>query len=157
MLCLTLMMTLMNKQTKQTASAACEQASSPLPLTPTSSIGFVSVSVSVFIFVSVSVCVCVSAVSLGHLTTMSVNGQMKVFAPLGRWKGARCGAVIAGATHKFYYHTQKLMIFHILYFEKKKVHSNCPLTRTSLAVSAPLSVSLLIFPAVCLSLSLYLE
>lgn len=140
MLCLTLMMTLMNKQTKQTASAACESLSPPSSThqhyaAPSAS------SPSPSRAWSRSVCL------LSLLATWRrclSTGKWKCLL-LGRWKGARCGAAIAGATHKFYYHTQKLMIFHILYFEKKKVHNNCPLTRTSLAVCLSLFLPLCLF------------
>lgn len=125
MLCLTLMMTLMNKQTKQTASAACESLSPLLPPTNTMLLHLLRLH-------SPSRSVCLLSPLATWRRCLS-TGKWKCLL-LGRWKGARCGAAIAGATHKFYYHTQKLMIFHILYFEKKKVHNNRPLTRTSLAV-----------------------
>lgn len=95
MLCLTLMMTLMNKQTKQTASATCESTPClpcPSPYTHQQHCSICFVSISISISISISVSVCVSAVSLGHLTTMSVNGQMKVFGVGAMKRGAMwCG------------------------------------------------------------------
>lgn len=132
-------MTLMNKQTKQTASAACEQhlqppASSPLPLTPTS---YSSVSVSV------CVCVCVSALSLLATWRRCLStGKWKCLPRWGDEKGRvvvrwlRVPLISFITTHK----SSWFFIFYIHIFEKKKVHNNCPLTRTSLAASASLSL-----------------
>lgn len=75
-----------NKQSKQ-----LQQHVSPSPLffhppTLCCSICFVSISISCL------VSLCVSAVSVGHLTTMSVNGQMKVFGVGSMKRGAMwCG------------------------------------------------------------------
>lgn len=75
-----------NKQSKQLQQHVSPSPPFFHPPTLCCSICFVSISISCL------VSLCVPAVSVGHLTTMSVNGQMKVFAVGAMKRGAMwCG------------------------------------------------------------------